>query len=174
MWLSAKKQRTKIKCAFLHYNWPIGFHSIYKNKHWSCPLTNWLQYFISNHVNIFTFSVVVLVQYCWAFKVILRLNNTNPWLVNILHLISFTQQQTSVIMFIKLQTALVPCWKLWEIWCGKALPWQKCLVGSFEVGVEAQVFPGGFFGFLGVFCIRQKQTLHCSSEAQQQSTVKFL
>lgn len=68
MWFSTKKQRPKIKCAFLHYNWPTGFYSIYKNKRWSCPLTNWLQYFISNHVNIFTFSVVVLVQYCWAFK----------------------------------------------------------------------------------------------------------
>lgn len=75
-----------------------------------------------------------------SFQVILRLNNTNPWLVNILHLISFTQQQTSVIMLIKIQTALVPCWKLWEIWCGKTLPWQKSLVGSFEVGVEAQIF----------------------------------
>lgn len=76
-----------------------------------------------------------------SFQVMLRLNNTNPWLVNILHLISFTQQQISVIMFIKIQTVLIPCWKLWEIWCGKILPWQKCPVRSFEVGVEAQVFP---------------------------------
>lgn len=66
MWLSAKN-RAKIKCAFLHYNWPTGFYSIYK-KQASCPLTNWLQHFISNNVNIFTFSVVVLVQDCWAFK----------------------------------------------------------------------------------------------------------
>lgn len=67
MWLSAKN-RVKVKCAVLYYNWPTVFYSIYKNKHWLCPLTNWFPYFISNHVNIFTFSVVVLVQYCWAFK----------------------------------------------------------------------------------------------------------
>lgn len=58
-------------------------------------------------------------------------------------------------MFIKIQTVLVPCWKLWEIWCGKILPWQKCLVRSF--GVE--VFPV----FLGVFFFASDRNKPCTA-----------
>lgn len=76
-----------------------------------------------------------------TFQVRLRLNNTQPYTVNILHLISFTRQQSQVIMFIKIQLVLVSCWKPWVICHGKN---SLCLGRPFEVWMKTQEFPISF------------------------------